>query len=234
MYKKQILEELPELLNIPQLEGIIFHKVEELKLYFQEEIQQYRNLKENFRRTAYGNMEVLNVNNETGKKDQTYHFELHQFLDDPWTATSIEPSPPPGFEIYDIIPESLIEFIGSFVTPLKKTNTLKEFILDSMEGRTFDLNFVKFSERHVLGTIKNSKTPASNITADDVPDPMTHIYNYDKKDTEKGDYKELIYYMQKYPALKQYFLTEFHMKVKPLILENLIDITATLQPVDLF
>ena len=234
MKKQAILDQLNELLNIPQLERIVFHKIEELKLYFRDEIKRYRDLKEYFKKAAYGHMEILQANKEMEKKNQTYHFELHCSMDGLWQAISIEPPPPSGYEIYDIIPEKIVEYIGSFNTTPGKIEKLKKFSLPTLKGKAFDLAFAKYSEWHVLGTIMRCKVSTVDSTKDETPDHMTEIYYYDKKDADKGDYKELFYYMQKYPPLRHYFFTEFHMKVKPLIVGNLVEITSSSQPVDLF
>lgn len=234
MKKQVILDQLNELLNIPQLERIVFHKIEELKLYFKDEIKRYRELKEYFRKAAYGDMEVLEANKEREEKNQTYHFELHCTMDGSWLATSIDPPPPPGYETYDIIPEKIVEYLGSFITTPGKIENLGKFSLPTLKGKVFDLTFTRYSEWHILGIIRSYKILTDDSTRDEKPDHMTEIYNYNKKDADKGDYKELFYYMQKYPALKRYFFTELHMKVKPLIVGNLVEITSSSQPVDLF
>jgi hypothetical protein len=234
MKKQVILDQLNELLNIPQLERIIFHKMEELQLYFKDEIKRYRDLKEYFKKAAYGRMEILEANKEMAKKNQTYHFELHCPTDSPWQATSIEPSPPPGYEIYDIIPEKIVEYIGNFTTTPGKIEKLATLSLPTLTGKAFDLTFTQYSQWHVLGAIRSFNIPTGDNTTDKKPNHMTEIYNYNKKDADKGDYKELFYYMQKYPPLRHYFFTEFHMKVKPLIVGDLVEITASSQPVDLF
>lgn len=234
MKKQVILEQLNELLNIPQFERIVFHKMEELKLYFKDEIKRYRDLKEYFKKAAYGQMEILGANMEMEEKIQVYHFELYSPMHGSWLATSLEPSPPPGYEIYDIIPEKIVAYIGNYVTSLGKIEKLEKFSLPTLKEKVFDLSFAKYSEWHALGTIRSHKISTGDSTADEKPDHMTEIYNYNKKDTEKKDYKELFYYMQKYPPLRRYFFTEFHMKVKPLILGNLVEITSSSQPVGLF
>ena len=106
--------------------------------------------------------------------------------------------------------------------------------MPTLKEKAYDLTFSRYSEWHVLGTIKNLKMQTGDSTINEKPDHMTEIYYYNKKDTDKGDYKELFYYMQKYPPLRHYFFTEFHMKLKPLIVENLVEITSSSQPVDLF
>ena len=76
MGKQEILDELTELLNIPQIERIIFHKVEELKLYLKDEVNLYKSLKSDFKRSAYGDMRICEDPGE--RKVQTYHFELNR------------------------------------------------------------------------------------------------------------------------------------------------------------
>jgi hypothetical protein len=232
--KQEKLDELNELLNIPQLERILFHKIEELKLYFKEELERYRQLKEDFRRSAYGDLHILNEQRGKSKKDQTYHFELNRARDGRWIASSIEPPPPLGCDIYDIIPEEIVAYVGSSNTDPDQVETKTELSIPSIKGKAFDLKFIKFSDHHILGTVRGYLLPAESNTGEKKAPPGAEIYNYDKKETDEGNYKELFYYMQKYPALKRYFFTELHMKMKPLIVENLVEITASSQPVDLF
>jgi hypothetical protein len=232
--KQEKLDELNELLNIPQLERILFHKIEELKLYFKDEIERYQRLKEDFRRSAYGDIHVLGDQRGKSKKSQTYYFELNQAKDNRWIASSIEPSPPSGCDIYDIIPEEIVQHIGSSTPGLGKIEIQREFSLPMLKGKAFDLRFLKYSDQYALGTLRGYKVPAENGAEEEKTNHMTEIYNYDKKETDQGNYKELFYYMQKYPALRRYFFTELHMKMKPLIMGNLVEITASSQPVDLF
>ncbi|NIM18021.1 MAG: hypothetical protein GTO45_39000 [Candidatus Aminicenantes bacterium] len=246
MSKQEILGELEELLNIPQFERIIFHKIEELKLYLKDEIEHYRKLKGYFRKLAYGDMEVLsneedekeksvgrNGSIDGDKRGQTYHFELSQEKDNQWNVARLEPSPPPGYDIYDIIPEEVIEYIVSLDTTTGEIETITDLSLPSVGGIRFDLHFTKYSLHHVLGTIKTHQIEETEVL-DGSAVVMEKIYNYTKKEPEESDYKELLYYMRKYPPLRMYFFTEFHMKMKPLINGKMVDITASSQPVDLF
>ena len=122
--KQKILDDLDEFLDIPQFERIIFHKVEELKLYLADEIAHYRELKKYFKKRAYGEMKVL-TGEDTGEPDelegkhkpgQTYYFALHKSPDGHWNAVRLEPSPPAGYDISDIVPEEIAEYIGTFET----------------------------------------------------------------------------------------------------------------------
>jgi hypothetical protein len=239
--KQKILDELDELLDIPQIERIIFHKVEELKLYLADEIAHFREIKRYFKKLAYGEMKVLNgedalkagEHERKHKPEQTYYFALHKGPDEHWNAVRLGPSPPAGYDISDIVPEGIAEYIGAFETTTGKLETVTDVSLPSIKGMRFDLHFTRYSPNHVLGTIK--RCPLEENIGDDADDVFIEgIYNYNKKDSQKNDYKELLYYMQKYPPLRMYFFTELHMKMKPLIKGKLVDITASSQPVDLF
>lgn len=247
MSKQEILGELEELLNIPQFERIIFHKIEELKLYLKDEIGHYRKLKGYFKKLAYGDMEVLSSENaekeksmgrngriDGDKREPTYHFELNQEKDNQWSVARLEPSPPPGYDIYDIIPDEVIEYIVSLDTAAGEMETIKDLSLPFLGGIRFDLHFTKYSLHHVLGTIKTHQIEETDVLEGSGEGVMEKIYNYTKKEPEESDYKELFYYMRKYPPLRTYFFTEFHMKMKPLINGKMVDITASSQPVDLF
>jgi hypothetical protein len=256
MNKQKMMGELDEFLNIPQFERIIFHKIEELKDYLKDEIDHYRELKRYFRKLAYGDMQVLSLEGDSHgdreeyeaendgaagglagsgfhggnreherERNQTYRFELNRGNEDQWNAAKLEPPPPPGYDIHDIIPEEIIDYITAYETNMGKMETIKGLSLPTVKGIRFDLHFTKYSGYHVLGTIK-----AHHEEKED----REEIYIYTWKEPEESDYKELIYYMRKYPPLRMYFFTELHMKMKPLILGKMVDVTVSSQPVELF
>lgn len=233
MGKQELLDELNELLSIPQFERIVFHKVEELKLYLKDEVALYRDLKKSFKTSAYGDMQICGDTED--KVSQTYHFELNRNGKGEWIPTEVEPPPPPGRDIYDIIPEEIIEYISSFKTVSNKIETRRDFSFPTLKGEKFELRFAKYSDDHALGTVRCHRTGGENSDEKEEFDHIAEIYNYTEREIDdEGSYKELFYYMQKYPALKTYFFTDFHMKMKPLIVGNLVEITASSQPVDLF
>jgi hypothetical protein len=239
MGKQEILDELNEFLNIPQFERIIFHKVEELKLYLKDEIDLYRSLKQSFKKTAYGDMEICDDEDSEKPRHQVYHFELNSTDTDAWVATGIEPSPPPGCSAYDIIPEEIIQYMNTFETAPDRIESRREFMLPALKGKAFDLRFTRYSDHHILGTIKSYRVGAAEGDEQETMEPIDtgDIYHYEYKpfeDDDESNFKEFFYYMQKYPALKAYFFTELHMKMKPLIMANIAELTVSSQPVGLF
>jgi hypothetical protein len=239
MAKQEILDQLSELLNIPQFERIIFHKVEELKLYLKDEIDLYRSLKNHFKKSAYGDMQLCESEGATEKAPQSYHFELNLNEDGQWVVAGLEPEPPLGYGHYDIVPEEVIRHMVTTGSDPDKIETHRGFTLPEIKDRAFDLRYTRYSDHHILGTLQSYATgePSAAEYQDETADPdqLTEIYNYQQHNADdESNFKELFYYMQKYPALKTYFFTELHMKMKPLIIGNLVEVTASSRPVDLF
>lgn len=232
--KQDLLDELNELLNVPQVERIMYHKILELKTFLHDEIQRYQELREQFKRSAYGDMEVIEVADAAGGRPATYHFQLDLHYQNQWKATLVAPSPPPGKETYDILPDELVEYISSFKTEPQTITKQEKLTLPALKGRVFNLQFIKYSDIFIMGNITTYLETSEEEARKKKTTDLTEIYNYDKRDTDEGSYKELIYYMKKYPALNRYFLTELHMKMKPLIIGKLVNVTARSQPVDLF
>lgn len=222
--KQEILDELEELLNIPQMERIIHHKVEELKLYLKDEIDHYRELKEGLRRSVYGEMTVLETDMETSGQEPVFLFQLNKEGDEHWGPPRLEPPPPRGYDAGDILPDPVVEHIVSDKFPLREFQTIPGLSLPEIADNRFDLDFIKYSEHHILGTVCRREVPSDAA--------VEEISHYDPREAEENNYNELLYYMQKFPPLRIYFLTEFHMKVKPLINGDMVKLTASLRPGD--
>lgn len=222
MEKQKLLEELGELLNIPQIERIIAHKLEEVKNVYEDEIDLYLNLRNDFRKTAYGNMYVFDeMEKETLHTFPTYRFELDKDKDNTWKITDIEPSLPPGYHLHDIFPPLIIEYMTSFEIHPTRIETAAHFTHPKLKGRTFNLRFTRYSDYHLLGAITEIQTQvddtSSAATGEQELDNLVDINDCYKNDNAEMNYKELIYYMEKYPAFREHIFSEFFMKWKPLI-----------------
>jgi hypothetical protein len=220
MEKQRIIDELTELLNIPQFERIIYHKIEELKMYFRDEISLYNNLKKDFQKAAYGNMQIYE--NAEQIRSQTYRFELDKNENNVWIPTEIEPSPPSMSEINNIIPPEVIEYITHFKSNPTKIETINNFTLPALRGKIYNLRFAKYSDHHALGTITEIRTKKESPHPAAETDNIVDINDFYKKDTVELNYKELMYYMEKFPAFKEHVFSEFFMRWKPLIDEKLL------------
>lgn len=222
MEKQKLLQELGELLNIPQIERIIAHKLEEAKNFYKDEIDLYLSLRNNFRKTAYGNMYVYEgMEQETPQTFPTYRFELDKDKQNTWNLTEIEPALPPGYHINDIFPPLIIEYMTSFEIHPTRIETATHFTHPKLQGRTFNLRFTRYSDYHLLGTITEIQTQVNDAhsasTMERELDNLVDINDYYKNDNAELNYKELMYYMEKYPAFREHIFSEFFMKWKPLI-----------------
>jgi len=223
--KRDLLDELEDLLNIPQLERIIHHKVEELKIYLKDEIDHYMELKDLLRRSVFGKLTVVEPGIEPGGQERVFLFQLDKDANDRWGPPVLEPSPPPGYHIGDILPDRVVNQIVGDEFPLGEFQTVTGLALPGIEVAFFDLYFIKYSESHILGTVCRRDTPSTAVD---------EVHHYDPREAVDGNYNELILYMQKFPSLRIYFLTEFHMKMKPLINGNMVKLTSSIRPGDRF
>lgn len=235
MGKQETLDQLQELLNIPQFERILHHKVEELKLSLSDEIQHYRDVKQVFKKSAYGVMKVCELDEEEDLKSQIYHFDLNATDRGEWQVTDLEPSPPPGYSSHDIVPEGIIRYVSAFDSAPGKIESKQGFRVPELQGLTFDLMFTKYSKEHILGTIQSTRMHSTDKDANEELSKSEAIYDYDSLTfDDEINLKEMLYNLQKYPDLKAYFLTQLHMKMKPLIMQNVVDFTSISQPTGLF
>lgn len=217
MEKQKLMDELDELLNIPQFERIIYHKVEELKSFLRDEVSLYRSLKKDFRKAAYGEMQLWEGSDQKRIQTQTYRFQLDKDAENRWVPTDIEPHLPPGFDVYDIIPMEIINYISGFKANPTKIEAVNQLTLPQLKGRVFNLRFAIYSDSHALGTISELKKPRESKVPGDEGDNLLDINDYYKNDALELNYKELMYYMEKFPAFKEHVFSEFFMRWKPLI-----------------
>lgn len=242
--KQEVIKEFSELINVPQFERIIIHKINELKELFSEEIELYRNIKDNFsenssaapldNKAPAAALPPVNGGDPVRFISQ-YSFQLDRDPGGEWLPACIDPPPPisPG----EIVPPEIIKYIATFEPNPGKIEIRKNFTLPSLDGRYFDLNFTRYSHHHALGMIAEHKiipfTPRrTNNTApapcetNAVVNNIININDTNSKSPEKGDFRSLIYYMEQFPALKKHIFTEFFMKWKPLIDNRLIESKA--------
>jgi hypothetical protein len=229
MQKQKILDELNELMNIPQFERIIHHKIKELKIYLRDEISLYQELKEDFQKAAYGDMQVCDeMEPKKRHPRETYRFELDKQEGGGWNIVEIEPSPPADFTMDDIIPPLIVDYMTSFKTHPTRIETAHRFTHPQLADRVFHLRFAKYSNYHLLGTITEIETQAQGIVSEsetsEGPGNVLHINDYYKKDTLELNYKELMYYMEKYLPFREHIFAEFFMKWKPLLDKGLLEL----------
>jgi len=163
-----------------------------------------------------------------------FHFHLNKNEAEQWEITKFDPLPPSSSEICDLFPEEMIDYLAKYKIQLQEIGTVKNIKIPTIDSIFFDARFVKYSDSHIMGALIRKQIRDNSVWEAEKDSPKEEIYNYNKKTADRADYRELLFYMEKYPLLRKYFFNEFHMKMKPLINGNLAKITACSQPVDLF
>lgn len=221
MQKHLLLAELEELLNIPQIERIIFHKLKEMKSIMADEIQLYKRLKHELKNEAYGELQVVEKDSRaTGA--QPYLFELDRHEDGRWVLANLEPQPPVEYDPRDIVPMPLIDFMTSFKTHAAKIQTVSDFSHHSLKGRLFHLRFARFSEFHLMGTVTELERAGESSANEDNIVQISDLYKKKSNDLKN---REIAFYMDKYPAFRQHVFSMFYMKWKPVLDKQLVDLS---------
>lgn len=222
MDRERKRNELLELMNIPEIEKAVFLYISRIKKECAEQIEVYRNLKRGFRSTAYGDLQLYI--NDGKKKIKTYHFELHREENNKWALTGLEPQPPDGVGIDEIIPPDMINRVGYANTEFDQMNNFKGFFKTPSGLKYFRVQFVKHSVEHALGNIRIGKAPRQPIE----PKKEEHQFpgseenfkvigcdwNYEEH-TDEENLKQLFYTVQSRPEIKKVLLEEFFNRIKP-------------------
>jgi hypothetical protein len=220
MDRQELIDEFSELLNIPQFENIIVHKINELKLMFKDDIDLYLNLKRTYEGAGDNLMKVCE--NSENERDITYRFELNLNEEGKWVPSNITPSPPSYCGKFDIIPLAVIQHICSYQPDPAKIVKIKEYSHSELENKKFEVSFTRYSHHHVFGTICELKEKDSHDPAKCPPNVIDITDSFDM-DSEAGKYREFLNYMKKFPKYRDHVFSEFFMKWKLLIDNQIID-----------
>ena len=212
MDKRIDIDELAELLNIPEFERIVYHKVEELKCVMSDRIAYYLNLKNNFKKTAYGNLQIFENNEYAGRR--IFRFELNKSEEGRWIPTVVEPDLPAGCNVYDIIPPAVIKFVACFKTESNRIRKHRGGFQTTTGKRQFAIEFTKYSDIHILGTIVES---TEEFVANEVKDRQNVVkLDFPAHRSDNGNnFEELIHYMQTRPKVGEQMLNYFNYIIKP-------------------
>ncbi len=213
---RQKIERMIELMNIPACEQVLTLEMERLERMMEEDIHLYRNLKHGFRHQTRSCLQVADPG--PGGASETYRIELHRQGGGDWRVTMVEPPAPDEMPAEALVPLEVIHLMSSFRTDPGKVrrHTWSFHTLDGV--RTFRVEFTNFSDRHIIGTICEL-----DRSSGEAPEPWGRggIVVIDAADPGclgRGDeyrYNELIYYMEKYPQVKEHVFSDFYFRVKP-------------------
>ncbi|MCI0470970.1 MAG: hypothetical protein L0Y73_04870 [Candidatus Aminicenantes bacterium] len=201
------IHELIDLLHIPVIEKRLYLKIEELKSSeYENKIELYKQKVENYKNILFEN-KPLEDTSAIEKRGQTYWFELTRFKECKWQVTRLEPELPPYLDILEIIPPDIIKLIDLSLTNPDKIESRRN-ILSTTFHIAYDLEFVRCSDNHALGTICSTCELAQS------PGIKLHEKTYIESECSDFELKSFFSYMQKIPTIRTYFLNEFFSKIK--------------------
>jgi hypothetical protein len=139
-----LIEEIKDLVEIPEVERIIRHRVEELKYILSESIYLYRDIEDS--------LLELKPPKHPGKMHLCGQiFELTLIGKKTWIPSI--PYPLKDFDIYGIIPQEVIDFIVKYKTQIGMPILLPGTTVPGLEERKFDLSFEKINNKRFTGII---------------------------------------------------------------------------------
>lgn len=210
------VERLVELMKIPVCEKALMLEMERLERMVESDIHVYRSLKRDFRLKARDGLRVAPA--EAGGGAEVYRFELHREGSDLWRLVECEPPLPDGVSPESVAPAEVVRLMASFRTNAEKVRR-RTWSFRFPEGvRTFKVEFTNFSDRHIIGTICRLDGDGERESRPWRRGEITVIDAEDSPASGKGDefrYNELIYYMEKYPRLKEHVFSDFYFRLKP-------------------
>lgn len=214
MENEKIIQEVLDLLKIPDVGWSLLHKIEELKFILSRNIDTYRN--------AAG---MLKPSQESFQTVKGTKFELNRVGENLWIPSLAPPPPPPGkmdANAYDIIPQPLIDYIVHTRTE-KGIVVMKPGVeLPALKGRVFDLFFEKVNPVFIWGVAAERQLDRSGFI---YPDPRTGKNTFQdlRENAEKDEIiKLLLYYLLTCENYYHHVVNEFFCRWKPLIDSQLL------------
>jgi len=228
-YRIKMIEDLNELISIPEVDTYIFLTIEQAKVKFAEEIQNYRQLKNSFHQAKRGHMSILG---EEGKKNpypedapgmdvQSYYFELKRIkpksgkLKYQWVISKVKPKPKEDTSL--VVPVEFINCVDFHQVDPDKIETYKHFKSRSLK-KHFDIRFTRYSDTHVMGSIReNKKDILDKEGKNDFTDSREAFKMNLGQSGIKEDYMELFRYMEEHSEIKEDIFSRFNMVQKPYV-----------------
>jgi hypothetical protein len=140
----ELIEELKDLVEIPEIERILHHKVEEIKTILSKNIHLYRDIEESL-------LEVKPPKNPGKMHLYGQLFELTLFGKKTWIPSI--PYQPNDCDIYAIIPREIIDFIVKHESQSGMPILLPGLKFPGLKERQFDLTFEKINNKRFTGII---------------------------------------------------------------------------------
>jgi len=197
------IKELIELIAVPEIADQFFYSISGIKSNaFQVKINDYRKKRDLTRQLTFES-KLKGTKEDYG----LCWFELFRFDVNDWRISHIEPTPLPYYKISEVLPEDVVVEIDSVVPDKDKAYSFDSFY-SRTENRMFDLQFFRYSSNNAFGTIKETVQSVEQRH-------RTHQFTANEKmDTSL---RVFFHYMQKSPAIREYFFGELFGRLKPFV-----------------
>jgi hypothetical protein len=221
-YRQKMIEDLNELIKIPDVDTYIFLTIEQAKIKFSDEILNYRQIKNTFHQVKRGSMMLIEDKN-LSHNAQSYYFEVKRIkpknskLKHQWVITDIKPKP--NDEYLNIVPVEFINSIDFYMVDPDKIETFKRFKSRSLKTH-FDIRFTRYSDTHVMGSLRENIKESTNPLDEDFDDEREAFKLNLGQSGIKEDYMELFRYMEEYHEIKEDIFNRFNMVQKPYVDNN--------------
>lgn len=139
-----LIDEIKDLVEIPEVERIIRHRVEELKYLLSKSIHLYRDIEDS--------LLELKPPKHPGRMHLCGQiFELTLIGKKTWIPSI--PYPSSDYDIYGLIPQEVIDFIVKYKAQIGMLILLPGITVPGLEERKFDLSFEKINHKRFTGII---------------------------------------------------------------------------------
>jgi len=144
-----------------------------------------------------------------------YRFELSRYEGGNWIPVRVDPLPPDGCTISQVIPDIVVKSIVAQSVDLKRHHSIRVKVEQDLHVFFFDVKYIQVSADHLFGSIWISDAPDRVAGAHHPKMSITRVdCRYEEK-SEETNYWELLEYMQKYPEVKEHIFEYFFLKLKP-------------------
>lgn len=203
----KLIEEIKDLVEIPEIERILHHKVKELKNALSKNIHLYREIEESL-------LELKPPKNPGKMHLCGQLFELTLIGKKTWIPSI--PDQPNDCDIYDIIPREIIDFIVEYGVQTGMPILLPGITFPGLKKRKFDLSFEKINNKRFIGIINEYEHEHEPGEAKKIVKIEKHEGKVDPSEKYKK-IKEINRWLLKNDEYFNHVTSEFECRWKPLI-----------------
>lgn len=203
------ITELIEILAIPEIEDLIWNRLESLKTDEPAKlIRRYREKKRALKQEIFENKRKEAAESGKELQDDLRWFEMVLFNAEShlWKITEIEPLPLRFYDKMEVIPSEVINAVEESPVDPGMVRSLTNLRSD-LAGMSFDVTFVRCSRNNAFGTIREN--PGSR-------EKRHQAQDYSFNENLDMAYEVFFTYMKRYPDIRDYFFNEFFNIIKPM------------------